>query len=161
MRIGEVAAKAGVSADTVRHYEKLGLIPGITRSEGGLRNYGPESLRRVLLVRRALVFGFSLTELRGYFTSRDRGDAPCRQVRMAADKKLQEVENQMRELRTVREAMRRVIVEWDETLDGAADGAKLHLLDRLPDVGRTHVRAHFDSRRQQTGAARKRKGSST
>src|SRR5829696_2115778 len=133
MRIGQVAERTGVSADTVRHYEKLGLIPGVARSEGGFRTYGPESLRRVLLVRRALVFGFSLAELRGYFTSRDRGSAPCRQVRLAADQKLRAVEAQLRELRTVRDAMRRVILEWDQALTGASEGATLHLLDRLPD----------------------------
>jgi len=140
MRIGDVAIRAGVSADTIRHYEKLGLIPGVVRSAGGFRTYGPESLRRVLLVRRALVFGFSLAELRGYFTSRDRGGAPCRQVRSAAGRKLEELEAQLRQLRKVRDAMRRVIDEWDVALNGAASGAALQLLDRLPDVGKKKVR---------------------
>jgi DNA-binding transcriptional MerR regulator len=160
MRIGQVAERAGVSADTIRHYEKLGLIPGVTRSEGGFRSYGPESLRRVLLVRRALVFGFSLAELQGYFTARDRGSAPCRQVRQAAGKKLQAVEEQMRELRAVRDAMRRVMLEWDEALSGASDGAKLHLLDRLPHIEAKHGRALFDTRQLQSGTLRKPKGRS-
>ena len=161
MLIGDVARKAGVSADTVRHYEKLGLLPGVTRSEGGFRTYGPDSLRRVLLVRRALVFGFSLAELRGYFTSRDRGSAPCRQVRLAADQKLHAVEEQMRELRMVRDAMRRVILEWDQALNGASEGATLHLLDRLPDVGTKHRRAQFDTRQPEAGTPRTRKGTTT
>jgi DNA-binding transcriptional MerR regulator len=160
MRIRQVAQRAGVSADTIRHYEKLGLVPGVTRTDGGFRSYGPESLRRVLLVRRALVFGFSLAELRGYFTSRDRGNAPCRQVRQAAGKKLRAVEEQLRELRTVRDAMRRVMLEWDEALSGASDGATLHLLDRLPDVQTKHGRGLFDTRQQQNGTTRKRKGRS-
>ncbi|CAN5807837.1 hypothetical protein BH18ACI5_BH18ACI5_07970 [soil metagenome] len=74
MRIGAVAEQAGVSPDTIRHYEKLGLIPSVTRGDGGFRSFSPEALRRVLLVRRALVFGFSLAELRGYFRARDRGE---------------------------------------------------------------------------------------
>jgi DNA-binding transcriptional MerR regulator len=139
LRIGEMARRAGVSPDTIRHYEKLGLIPGVLRSEGGFRTYGPDALRRVLLIRRALVFGFSLPELRGYFTSRDRGNAPCRQVRSAATRKLQEVEDQLRDLRKIRDAMRRVIEEWDVALKGAEPGAPLHLLDRLPDVPRKHM----------------------
>ena len=140
MKVGEVARRAGVSVDTIRHYEKLGLVPGVIRTDGGFRTYGPESLRRVLLVRRALVFGFGLAELRGYFVSRDRGGAPCRQVRSAAGRKLQEVEDQLRELRTLRDAMRRVIEEWDVALNGAGDDTALHLLDRLPDVGKRPVR---------------------
>jgi DNA-binding transcriptional MerR regulator len=139
LRIGEMARRAGVSPDTIRHYEKLGLIPGVLRSEGGFRTYGPDALRRVLLIRRALVFGFSLAELRGYFISRDRGNAPCRQVRSAATRKLQDVEDQLRDLRKVRDAMRHVIEEWDAALKSAEPGAPLHLLDRLPDVPRKLV----------------------
>src|SRR5215210_2087971 len=132
MHIGDVAARAGVSPDTIRHYERLGLIPGVTREHSGFRSFGPHALRRVLLVRRALVFGFTLMELRGYFTARDRGDAPCRQVRDAAERKLQEVAAQLTELRELRREMRRVLRAWDVALAGASDGVAVRLLDTLP-----------------------------
>ena len=61
-------------------------------------------------------------------------------MRSAAGRKLQEVEGQLRELRTLRDAMRRVIEEWDVALNGAGNDTALHLLDRLPDVGKRQVR---------------------
>ncbi|MEO5898124.1 MAG: heavy metal-responsive transcriptional regulator [Vicinamibacterales bacterium] len=158
MRIGEVAARADVSPDTIRHYEKLGLIPGVTRGDGGFRSFSPEALRRVLLVRRALVFGFSLVELRGYFTARDRGEAPCRQVRAAAGNKLQEVEAQLIELQQLRDEMQRVLGAWDATLAGARDGVAVRLLDGLPPVRKDRTRRTLVNRRQRTSTTRRGTG---
>jgi DNA-binding transcriptional MerR regulator len=160
MRIGYVAEQAGVSPDTIRHYEKLGLIPGVTRGEGGFRFFGPESLRRVLLVRRALVFGFSLAELRVYFRARDRGEAPCRQVRAAAGRKLQEVEAQLIELQELRDRMRQVLEAWDAALAGAREGVAVRLLDGLPAVPTNRPRRKLDNRKQRLGSARRGTGSS-
>jgi DNA-binding transcriptional MerR regulator len=158
MRIGEVAEQAGVSPDTIRHYEKLGLIPGVTRGDGGFRSFSPESLRRVLLVRRALVFGFSLTELRGYFSARDRGEAPCRQVRSAAGKKLQQVEARLIELRQLRDEMRRVLETWDAALAGARDGVAVRLLDGLPALRKDRATRHVVNRARRPSTAHRGKG---
>lgn len=146
MKIGELARQSGVSPDTIRHYERLGLLPGITRTEGGFRVYGPEATRRLRLVRRAMVFGFTLSELRAYLGDRDRGEAPCRQVRAAAAKKLDDVEAQLRELRTLRAAMRKVLADWDEALLDARPGEAVRLLDSLP-----HVAARTKPRRGMRG----------
>lgn len=134
MLIGEVARRTGVSPDTVRHYERRGLLPAAPRGDGGFRIYGPEAVRRVLLVRRALAFGFTLTELRGYLKSRDAGHAPCRQVRAAALEKLGAVETQLRQLRELRGAMKRVLARWDASLASAREGVALRLLDDLPSL---------------------------
>src|SRR2546421_4314718 len=63
MRAGELARASGVSTDTLRHYERKGVLPKPRRSPNGYREYASESLARVLLVRRALAFGFTLDEL--------------------------------------------------------------------------------------------------
>jgi len=63
VRSGELARLAGVSTDTLRHYERLGLLPKAQRTEGGYRQYTAQSLERVRLIRRALTIGFSLPEL--------------------------------------------------------------------------------------------------
>jgi len=76
----ELASLTGVSTDTLRHYERLGLLPKPPRTNGGYRDYPPHSLDRVRLIRRALSIGFSLPELTTILEMRDRGEVPCRRV---------------------------------------------------------------------------------
>ena len=98
MRAGELARAAGVSTDTLRHYERKGVLARPRRSRNGYREYPPEALERVLLVRRALGVGFTLAELARILRVRDRGGAPCREVRELAAAKLAGVEEQLRAL---------------------------------------------------------------
>ncbi|HJR61306.1 MAG TPA: heavy metal-responsive transcriptional regulator [Vicinamibacterales bacterium] len=147
MQIGEVARRAGVSPDTIRHYERRGLLPRSPRTAGGFRLYGPEAVRRVALVRRALAFGFSLGELQVFLARRDSGGRPCRDVRAAAEAKLEAVEMQLAELRKLRTSMRQALSRWDATLDGADERTPVRLLDDLPDVS---PRASRQPRRSRT-----------
>ena len=77
----EVARTTGVSTDTLRHYERKGLLPGVTRTAAGYRRYSAATVERVLLIQRALVVGFSLADLKRVLGVRDRGGAPCQSVR--------------------------------------------------------------------------------
>jgi DNA-binding transcriptional MerR regulator len=131
VRAGELARAAGVSTDTLRHYERRGVLGAPRRSANGYREYPPESLARVLLVRRALAFGFRLDELARVLRTRERGGAPCREVRALAAGKLEEVESRLRELRALRGELRAILCEWDERLSGAADGGRAGLLESL------------------------------
>ena len=131
MRAGELARAAGVSTDTLRHYERKGVLGAPRRSANGYREYPPEALARVLLVRRALAFGFTLDELARVLGTRERGGAPCREVRALAACKLEEVESRLRELRALRGDLRSILGEWDERLSGAADGERAGLLESL------------------------------
>src|ERR1700760_5028296 len=88
MRRGSLAREAGVSPDTLRHYERKGVLPKPRRSPNGYREYPPEALARVLLVRRALAFGFTLDELARLLRARDRGGSPCREGRALAASQL-------------------------------------------------------------------------
>ncbi|HEY6147592.1 MAG TPA: MerR family transcriptional regulator [Thermoanaerobaculia bacterium] len=78
LRSGELAKASGVSADTLRHYERRGLVPRPRRLENGYRAYPVETVRRVTLIQRALSVGFTLDELSRIFEARDGGRAPCR-----------------------------------------------------------------------------------
>src|SRR5690242_20496458 len=95
---GQLARLAGVSADTLRHYERMGVLQTPDRLENGYRRYPPESLARVRMVRRALALGFTLEELARIVQERDRGGAPCRRVRDMAATKLTELEARIREM---------------------------------------------------------------
>src|ERR671928_552127 len=92
MRAGELARAAGVSTDTLRHYERKGVLQRPRRSPNGYREYPTDALARVLLVRRALAYGFTLDELARVLRARERGGAPCREVRALAAAKLSDVE---------------------------------------------------------------------
>ena len=131
VRAGALARAAGVSTDTLRHYERKGVLGAPRRSANGYREYPPEALARVLLVRRALAFGFTLDELARVLRTRERGGAPCREVRALAAGKLEEVESRLRELRALRGELRAILGEWDERLSGAADGGRAGLLESL------------------------------
>jgi MerR family Zn(II)-responsive transcriptional regulator of zntA len=131
LRIGEVARAASVSVDTVRHYERIGVLRPAPRTDAGYRMYSPDSIDRVRLVRRALQFGFSLTELATFLRARDKGGAPCRAVRAAAQHIMERVDSQIAELLETREWMRTTLHEWDQRLAGTPSGTPARLLDHL------------------------------
>jgi DNA-binding transcriptional MerR regulator len=130
-RAGELAKAAGVSTDTLRHYERKGVLPRPRRAANGYRQYRPEALDRVLLVRRALAFGFTLDELSRVLAVRDRGAAPCGEVRALAAAKLAEVEERLAQLTELRGELRATIEEWDERLTRTAEGGRAGLLESL------------------------------
>src|SRR5258707_13176313 len=98
MRSGQLARLTGVSTDTLRHYERLGLLPLPQRTPGNYREYPPTSPQRVELIRRALTIGFSLAELKTILAERDKGGAPCRRVRSSLRSKLHDLDQQIRNL---------------------------------------------------------------
>lgn len=116
LRSGELARLAGVSPDTLRHYERKGLLTRPRRSTNGYREYLASDLDRVRLVRAALDIGFSLDELARILGVRDRGGAPCHQVRELAGTKLTEIETQLGELASLRDALRKLLKIWDARL---------------------------------------------
>jgi MerR family copper efflux transcriptional regulator len=63
LRIGQIAARAGISPDTVRHYEHLGVIPSALRTAAGYREYSESALAHIRFVRNAVRFGFSLKQI--------------------------------------------------------------------------------------------------
>lgn len=131
-RSGELARLAGVSTDTLRHYERKGLLAP-RRAANGYRRYPPEALDRVRMVRRALAVGFTLDELARLLRIRDRGGAPCRRVRALAAAKLEEIEGHIRGLRAMRDDLRARIGEWDARLARTPKGERAWLLERWPE----------------------------
>jgi DNA-binding transcriptional MerR regulator len=131
LRSGELARLAGVSTDTLRHYERKGLLDRPRRSVNGYREYPASALDRVRLVRGALAIGFTLDELARILEVRDRGGAPCQQVRALAGKKLTEVETQLDELTALRDELRRLLRNWDKLLAKNSPPERARLLESL------------------------------
>jgi DNA-binding transcriptional MerR regulator len=131
MRSGELARAAGVSVDTLRHYEKKGLLPPPQRAENRYRLYPAAALRRVRLIQRALDMGFTLDDLARVLRQRDAGGAPCGEVRAIAVKRLEELEVRIAALVELREALRALVQDWSERLATLPPGQRAGLLDAL------------------------------
>lgn len=128
---GELADLAGVSRDTLRHYERKGVLPRPLRGHNSYRQYPPEALQRVQLVRRALSVGFTLDELARVLKVRDAGGAPCEEVRTLAAQKLVNVQDQLRELSALRDELQQTLSDWDARLARRPRGRRVNLLESL------------------------------
>lgn len=119
MRVGELARRSGISATTVRYYEKLGLLRPATRSAAGYRDYPKESLDQLALIRRAKELGFSLREIKALLARPRRTSREA--VLAAVNAKLTQLERERRSLgskeRKLRDLRGRVIRERDARAD--------------------------------------------
>lgn len=131
LHCGALAHLAGVSPDTVRYYERCGLLPAAPRSPAGYRLFPQEALARVRLVRGALSLGFSVSELSDIFRERNNGGAPCRRVRKLASEKLADLEATLRDLLSWRRELRATLAEWDRVLAKTSRGKQARLLETL------------------------------
>ena len=131
---GELARRAGVSVDTLRHYERKRVLPAAARRTNSYREWPVEAVKRVVIIRRALTIGFTLDELSRLFAMRARGEPPCRMVSSLAREKLADVDVRIAELTDLREHLRAVIADWDRRLAATALGQPAHLLESLHDV---------------------------
>jgi len=136
---GELARRAAVSTDTLRHYERSGVLAKPARSPNNYRVYPDDAVARVLLIRRSLAFGFSLAELAIVLRERDKGGAPCRKVRAIAADKLEATEARLVELTRLRDELRALLADWDARLANAPPGARSGLLDSLPSLNPPHL----------------------
>lgn len=147
MRSGELARLTGVSTDTLRHYERLGLLAKPPRTDGGYRDYPSHSLERVRLVRRALSVGFSLPELTTILKMRDGGEAPCRRVQAMAESKLEQVKQQIQNLNEMRGQLEAMLKRWNVKLARTRRGQPARLLEDLPqDVRGNALRSPFSKK---------------
>ncbi|KEZ76019.1 MULTISPECIES: MerR family DNA-binding protein [Salinisphaera] len=96
--IGETAQQTGLSVDTLRYYEKIGLMPRIARDNRGRRRYESRDLARLRFIRRAQRCGFSLDEIRILLESRSCREAAQPEVARLTEQKLQEIQARMADL---------------------------------------------------------------
>jgi MerR family transcriptional regulator, copper efflux regulator len=134
LRSGGLAKATGVSADTIRHYERIGVLPRAARTESGYRVYPASALERVLVVQRALRIGFTLAELAEVLKARDAGGAPCRRVYQLAQEKLKGIEADLEALKSTKRYVKNVLADWEQRILRTGAGQKSHLLYSLSDA---------------------------
>ncbi len=106
LKTGELAKRAGVNVETLRFYEREGLIPEPPRRTSGYREYPAESVHLVLFIKRAQEIGFSLREVRELLALRVESGATCADVRRKANEKVLEVRQKIADLQAIERALK-------------------------------------------------------
>lgn len=130
---GQVAERAGIGVEALRFYERKGLVPEPPRTEGGYRQYAPETVARIRFIRRAQEIGFSLAEIAELLDLRVDPRTDCADVRDRALSKLAEVESKIRDL----ERMRATLSDLADSCIGSGTARECPILDALEPEERT------------------------
>lgn len=110
MQIGQLAKRSGIPTDTVRYYERNGLLPAPARRASGYRDYTQDDVRRLRFVRRAKALGFNLSEIRELLELSNHRDDDMASMKAAASEKLADVEAKLIELTRIRDGLKTLVV---------------------------------------------------
>lgn len=117
-RIGEISERLGLSIDTLRYYEKIGLLPKVTRRPSGIRKYTDQDITRLKFIRRAQTMNFSLQEIAELLKLREDPWQARKGVQELTCHKLAEVESRLQELQALRDELRSLLKQCRETQEG-------------------------------------------
>ena len=117
LAIGALSKRTGCKVETIRFYEREGLLSAPARSAGGYRLYSKDHLKRLTFIRRARALGFSIDEVRKLLTLADERERPCAEVRVVADAHLGDVRAKIADLRAMERVLR-------ESVARCADGRR-------------------------------------
>ena len=120
LKIGEVAKRTGIGIETLRFYERSGLLSQPARTEGGYRLYDSEALDTLEFIKRAQTLGFTLEEIKRIIAESRSGQSPCDEVREIVRRRLAELDERLEQMQRYREALARTLNEWDKR--GKSDG---------------------------------------
>ncbi|MFG6177458.1 MerR family transcriptional regulator [Halomonas sp. THAF12] len=134
MKVSELARRAGVTAETVRHYTREGLLSPERDPDNGYQLYDDDDLRRLRFIQRARTLGFGVAEIREILEQSDRGDSPCPLVRDLLAQRLPEIRERIRELEALAGRMEEALAAWEHLPDGTPDGHSLcRLIESFPE----------------------------
>ncbi len=134
MKVSELARLAGVTAETVRHYTREGLLHPERHPENGYQLFGQNELDRLRFIQRARTLGFGVAEIRDILDHADHGDSPCPMVRDLLSSRLPQIRERIRELESLASRMEQALAAWDEMPDGTPDGHSLcRLIESFPE----------------------------
>ena len=120
LKIGEVSRESGIGIEALRFYERGGLLGNPVRSTSGYRLYDEAVLERLAFIKKAQTLGFSLDEIRRIISDARNGASPCDDVREIVRRRLEELDERMREMKRYRKELAATLEEWDRV--GRAPG---------------------------------------
>ena len=127
LTIGQVAKQVGVGLETIRFYERKGLIDEPPRRPSGYREYPPAAVARVKFIRRAKDLGFSLKEIAELLTLRVDQDTTCAEVRERAEEKIADIQDKIQAL----QQMKRALTSLTATCSGRGPTSECPILEAL------------------------------
>jgi len=148
--VGALARVVGVSPDSIRHYERIGILPPAERSPSGYRVWDPHAIEYLKWIASAKRAGFTLSELAKIFQMYRSGIAPCQNVRELLAQKQMDIDAQLRDLSVLRHKLKKVLVRWNARLRHAAAGEFVPLLEdlgELPTLNTRKMRRLLNKRR--------------
>ncbi len=131
LTIGRLAKQAGVNVETVRFYERRGLLPRPPRSASGYRLFPAEAERRLKFIRRAQELGFSLAEVAELLSLRVSRRTTSAEIRARAEAKIADIEAKMKSLESIKETLRKLT----KVCDGCGPVAQCPILESLDREG--------------------------
>jgi MerR family transcriptional regulator, copper efflux regulator len=138
--IGQVARQSGVGVETVRFYERRGLIPQPPRPESGFRRYPQEAVTRIRFIRRSKALGFSLREIKELLSLRVDSKTTCDEARGRAEAKIADIEGKVRHLGE----MKRALTKLTAACRGKGPTAECPILEALGKQDRTPDRRNSE-----------------
>lgn len=143
MQIGEAAAASGCHIETIRYYERVGLLPRARRTNSGYRTYTTTEVDRLRFITRGRELGFSLDEIRSLLALAEDASLSCAEVDQLAHSHLAEIRQRVR-------ALNRMAKELEQTIRGCAGGERaqcsiLSALQTRPKLRTTEIRATVSS----------------
>ena len=111
--IGELSRQTGCQIETVRYYERVGVMPKPPRTEGGHRYYPADQVKRLIFVRRGRELGFTLDQIRGLLRFVDTGNFSCADVKSLTDEHLAELRKKIADLRRMERVLREMAAQCD------------------------------------------------
>lgn len=120
LKIGEVSQLSGIGIEALRFYERSGLLGKPLRSMSGYRLYDEGVLERLAFIKKAQTLGFSLDEIGQIIKDAQSGASPCDDVREIVRRRLDELDERMREMKRYRKELAQTLEEWDKV--GRAPG---------------------------------------
>lgn len=118
LTIGRVAAAAGVNVETIRYYQRRGLLEEPTKPPGGYRNYPTQMVKRIRFIKRAQALGFTLEDVSGLLQLSNRN--ACAKTRDLAARKLALIQEKLSELAIMRDALAKLVDQCDRKLKRGA-----------------------------------------
>ena len=113
MTIGALSQRTGCNIETIRYYERIGMIPKPPRTQGGHRLYAQEHLKRLVFIRRSRELGFSLEQIRELLRFADGGRYTCSRVRAITVEHLDDVRARMKDLKRLEKVLNTMASQCD------------------------------------------------
>ena len=127
LTIGQLAKQGGVNLETIRYYERCGILPRPPRTVSGYRVFSDESVRRIHFIKRAQALGFSLKEIGGLLALRAWPNRSCANMRAKAKGKIVDIDAKIRTLTAMKRALTRLVA----ACDGGAEIGDCPILESL------------------------------